>query len=682
MRERIRTCAVLALGSFAHTVTQTLPRGAFAGPVVHLEASAPGLRRHAWMPKALHATAITDLHHSRPAAREALLSSATRMLEANDHALRALADGSRPTLILLAGLFDPEAVALLDLAARIRARRPELELIALVALTPPGPDQDGRARAGLALEELGAAFAGAQWELPDASGVLTATQVGTELDACLLAWPDGPRWSAAEAVAALRDSLAAVPFIKTLSPGLGGLRVVPVRAPSEAIRERLADHLAADALERWVAPGGSPPDLAAIERGIFGGLDRSGSSWLVSLAHRADGILADAQELASTDADAASDMVRGRVPELERELQQEIGPGGPLRAAAAGSRGPWYDTARRRAIEAAGAALTGPGGFFRLVELAQAAPERLAALVEAREADAAATDVAAAKADREAATETLRKAIDKPTGLRLRLLGRGAEQLLVPLRVWRDAVIDHASELDRQATLWAEARLIGQLRAEAEQAALALQVFEISLREKLAGLREPSGSANAVPTSGVVVLPGGALHADDAAASVAQSVAPADPGLDSIELASLTGSAAPLVAGVRARLRERLGAAEQSLTLAGALASLPATGPGRAAIDAALSRIEAPLLGPLAGAGGETVLAALPADVDPEALGLPSDVSVVHSSRLEDGLLMRLVANVPVQGLGLRKSALDDATARLEQRRPDAPDLLWRRFPR
>ena len=321
------------------------------------------------------------------------------------------------------------------------------------------------------------------------------------------------------------------------------------------------------------------------------------------------------------------------------------------------------------------------GGFFRLVELAQAAPERLAALVEAREADATATNVAAAQKDREVATETLRKAIDKPPGLRLRLLGKQAEQLLSPLKVWRDAIIDHASELDRQATLWAEARLIERLRADAEQAALALQLFEISLRQQLSGLRQPKVGANALPTSGVVVLPGGAVDANDAAASVAQGVVPADPGLDSVELSSLTGSAEPLVAAVRGRLRQRLGAAEQRLTLAGALASLPATGPGRAAIDAARSRIDVPLLGPRSAAGTELVIAALPADVDPESLGLPEDVSVVRSGRLEDGLLMRLVADVPVEGLGLRKSALDEAVARLEQRRPDAPDLLWRRFP-
>jgi hypothetical protein len=681
MRERIRTCAVIALGPFAQTVAEALPLGAFSGPVVHLRAPAPGLRRHAWMPEALRTASAADLDRSRPGAREGLLASASGVLESNDSALRALSDGPRPTLILLAGLFDPEAVALLDLAARVRARRPELEIVALVALTPPAVDQDGRARAGLALHEIAAAFAGGRWELPDPSGVLTATQVGTELDACLLAWPDGPRWSGVQAASALRDDLAAVPFIQTLGRGLGGLRVVPVRAPSQAVRERLADHLAADALERWVAPGGSEPDLAAVERRIFDGLDRSGTSWLVSLAKRADGLVTEAAELAATDPTAANDLVRGRVPELERELRAEIGAGGKLRNAAEGSRAAWYVTARDRAEEAAGAALTGAGGFFRLVELAQAAPERLAALVETREADATATNVKAALADREAATETLRKAIDKPAGLRLRLLGKQAEQLLTPLKAWRDAIIDHASELDRQATLWAEARLIERLRSDAERAALALQVFEISLREQLSSLRQPTVGANAIPTSGVVVLPGGAVDANDAAASVAQSVDPTDPGLDAVELSSLTGSAEPLIATVRARLRQRLGSAEQSLTLAGALASLPATGPGRAAIDAARSRINIPLLGPRAAAGTELVIAALPADVDPKTLGLPNDVTVVQSGWLEDGLLMRLVADVPVEGLGLRKSALDEAVARLEQRRPNAPDLLWRRFP-
>ncbi len=681
MRERIRTCAVIALGPFAQGVVQALAPGAFTGPVLSLQAPAPGLRRHAWMPDSLRTTSAADLARSRPGARETLLVTASEALAANDGALRALSDGPRPTLILLAGLFDPEAVALLDLAARVRARRPELQIVALVALTPPATDQDGRARAGLALDEIGAAFAGEQWELPDPSGVLTATQVGTELDACLLAWPDGPRWSRAEAAAALRDDLAAVPFIETLGRGLGGLRVVPVRAPSQAVRERLADHLAADALERWVAPGGSAPDLTAVERGIFKGLDRSGTGWLQSLAQRADGLVAEAEELATTSPAAASDLVRGRVPELERALRAEIGTGGRLRIAAEASRATWYDSARERARSTAGAALVGAGGFFRLVELAQAAPERLAALVEAREADATATNVAAAQADREAATEALRRAIDKPAGLRLRLLGKQADQLLTPLKAWRDAIIDHASELDRQATLWAEARLIERLRADAEQAALVLQLFEISLRQQLSGLREPKVGANALPTSGVVVLPGGAVDANDAAASVARGVAPADPGLDAVELSSLHGSAEPLVEAVRGRLRKRLGAAEQRLTLAGALASLPATGPGRAAIDAARSRIDVPLLGPRSAAGTELVIAALPADVDPEALGLPDDVSVVQSGRLEDGLLMRLVADVPVEGLGLRKSALDEAVARLEQRRPNAPDLLWRRFP-
>ena len=682
MRDRIRTCAVLALGPFATAVTDALEPGMITGPILPVRAGSPGLRRHAWMPAALRSTPATELGGTRPAAREDLLARAGRILEANDAALSTLAQAPRPTLVLLAGLFDPEAVALLDLAARIRSRRPELELVALVALTPPAGDTEGRARAGLALHELGAAFGGGSWELPDPSGVLTATQVGTELDACLLAWPDGPRWTRTEALAALRDDLAALPWLETLRRGLGGLRVVPVRAPSAAVRERLTDHLAADALERWLAPGGSTPDLRALERQVFGGLDRAGSSWLVSLAHRADALVDEVAALVAADPDGAAALVRGRVPELERELTGEIGPGGPLRKAAEGARAGWYATIRARGVELAGAALVGPGGFFRLIELAQAAPERLAALVEAREADATATEVAPARADRDAATEALRKAIDKPAGLAVRLLGRQRDQLMKPLEAWRDALIEYASELDRQATLRAEARVLARLRSDAEQAALSLQVFEMGLRQRVGSLRQPDSGLNALPTSGVVVLPGGAVDAEGAAAVVADGASAADAGLDQVDPLRLVGDPEPLIDGVRSRLRDRLGAAEQSLTLAGALASLPDAGPGRAAIESARSRISTPMLGPRSAAGPELIVAALPPDVTAEALGLPDDVVVVRSGRLQDGLLVRTVADVPVDGLGLRKSALDEAVARLRERRPNAPDLLWSRFPR
>ena len=681
MRDRIRTCAVAALGPFAIEVTEALAPGVITGPILPLRARAPGLRRHAWMPAALRSLGADALDRSRPGAREDLLATAGRFLEANDHALAALGGSPKPTLVLLAGLFDPEAVALLDLAARVRSRRPELELIALVALTPPGSDAAARARAGLALQELGAAFAGGEWELPDPSGVLTATQVGTELDACLLAWPDTPRWSRPEAIAALRDDLTALPWLPSLERGLGGVRVVPVRAPSLDVRERLADHLTAEAIEQWLAPGGSAPDLRALEAQLGAGLKRTGSGWLAGVAQTVDALVAEAEELAERDAAAAADLVRGRVPVIERELAGQVGPTGPLRAAADAARSDWYGTARTRALEAAGTALVGPGGFFRLVELAQAAPERLTALAEAREAAAGATEVQAARDERDAATDALRRAIDKPAGLTVRLLGRQRDQLLDPLRAWRDATIEYASELDRRATLRAESRAIGRLRAEAEQAALSLQQFEIGLRSRLEGLRQPGSAANAVPTSGVVVLPGGALDANGAAASVAEGAAPGDAGLGAVDPSGLTGDPDPLIGRVRARVRDRLGTAEQSLTLAGALATLPAAGPGREAIESARSRIAAPLLGPRAQAGAERVIAALPADVTPGALGLPEDVVVVSSGRLQDGLLVRTVADVPVDGLGLRKSALDEAIARLEQRRPDAPDLLWRRFP-
>ena len=682
MRERIRTCALVALGPFAMEVADALPPGTLAGPVLPLRAGSPGLRRHAWMPASLRGASTAELERTRPAAREDLLATAGRVLEENDGALSALGDGPHPTLILLAGLFDAEAVALLDLAARIRSRRPELELVALVALTPPTNDTEGRARAGLALQELGAAFAGQAWELPDPSGVLTATQVGTELDACLLAWPDAPRWSHAEAVAALRDGVCALPWLDALDKGLGGLRVVPVRAPSLAVRDRLADHLTADALEAWMAPGGTAPELDALERQGVHGLPRGGSSWLVTVAQRADGIVDAASALAEGDSAAAADFVRGRVPELERDVAAEIGPAGALRRAAEAARADWYGTVLERSLESAGAALIGPGGFFRLVELAQAAPERLAAQIEARESAAADSQIQAARAERDQATDALRRAIDKPAGLAVRLLGRRRDQLIGPLKAWRDAIVEHASELDRQATLRSEARVLGLLRADAEQAAIALQVFEVALRQHLGALREPGAGLNALPTSGVVVLPGGAVDAEGAAASVAQGAPIADAGLSSVDPLSLRGDPSALIAQVRGRLRLRLGAAEQSLTLAGALATLPTSGPGREAIDSARTRITAPMLGPRSAAGAERVIAALPFGVAPASLDLPDDAVIVRAGRLEDGLLVRTVADVPVEGLGLRKSALDDAVARLEQRRPDAPDLLWRRFPR
>jgi hypothetical protein len=688
MREQRRACAVLGLGPFARSVIDALPPGAFVGPVSQLELPPAGTRAgHDWLPPGLRGPLAPPLQGTRPGGRLDVLSSGRTHLATHVPALRAFRDrchaaGVTPVLLLVAGLFDPQAAGILDLAAMLRATEAldGVQIVLFGALSPPSgaPEPHASSRAALTLQELDAAAAGATWELPQPTGVLRSSQSGSSLDGTLLVWPSGPRWSADEAAAAVADAMLAAPWLPTLPlGGLGAIRALPVRAPAADVRERLADRLAALSIDRWLGPGAVDAPLEVVEGRLLVSPPRTQDDWLAGVRARLQEVVGGAAALAVSDPEAAADRVRGTVPALDRELQSEIGAEGPMRRSAEDAARRWTAGARAQALAVVEELCArSDGGGFALIALAQQAQDRLSVLRDAAERQIGASDPGSARAALDAATERLRAAIDKPAGLTVRLLGRGAPRLLEPLQEWNGACEGWAEAIWAQAAARVEAGALAMLLSELRASANALQEFEVQLRSVGESARRGGRAANQRPVRGVVVLPGGAVDPDEAAERLERLGAPG--GGPWLKPRHLLEDPAPRLLELQEHLRTRLGAAEAQLTLAGALASLPEDGPSRAALDRVVGVAQAPLL---AGDGREELVAVLPPDVDPQTLRLPEGTLVARAPRRDDGILVRLAGGFRGGALGLRKAALDEGLSRHAARDPDSPDLSWRRFP-
>jgi|GEM_PF-4970735 len=688
MREQRRACAVLGLGPFAQAVLDGLPDGAITGPIVSLRLGTAGSRAgHDWLPMSLRAPAPPSLVDTRPGGRLDVLAAGRSTLRAHEPTLRAFSDRCRDAgvpaaLIVVAGLFDTQAAGLLDLAAMLRASESlgEMQIVLLAALSPPAdrPEPQASARAALSLQELSIANSGAPWELPQPSGVLSSPQSGSSMDASVLVWPSGVRWSQEEAVATVLDVLASLPWLPELPEGgLGAARAVPVRAPAVDVRDRLADRLAALAVDRWLAPGVPVPPLAQIEARALAGAPVDGGDWLDDVRSKLDGLVKEITALAGDAPDAAADRVRGEVPAFDRAVSAELGARGALRAAVDDGVRRWV-----AGVQAQGLAIadelcaTADGGGFALIALAQQVPERLAALRDARDQVQQGATPGEAREVLDVATEALRVAIDKPVGLSVRLLGRGAPRLLEPLQAWRAAADAWATAHWTQTCARAEATALRRLTEQAQAMANRVQEFEVTLRAAAESVRASGRAANQQPLRGVVVLPGGAVDPDEAAEKLEHLGGEGRGAWLSVH--KIGTDPAPILRDLRERLRLRLGAAEAQLTLGGALASLPDDGPSRAALDRVIAQVGAPLLG---GEGREELVAILPPDVEPGDLRLPLGARVVVSPRREDALLVRVAGGFDIAALGLRKAALDEGLSRLTARSPSSPDLLWRRFP-
>lgn len=682
MKEQPRACAILGLGPFGVSALDGVAPGAFRGPVIPLQIPRATSRSgHDWLPRSLDPAALPG---TRPGRRLDLLTVGRNLVRPHEVPLRHFANACRAAgvpgaIVLVGALFDPEAASLLDLGALLRASEATagLSLHAVLALRPPTEADEPRAsaRAALALRELAAADAGGDWELPQPGGVLRASQAGLPWDSVGLCWPGGPRWSAAEATGAVLDALASVPWLPEIPTGLWAARALPVHAPAPALRDRLADRLTAAAVDRWLAPPAAPLPLPEA-RLLAGRPSEDGVDWFAGVRRRAEAVVAGARE--AGDAEAAADGVRGAVPQLERDLRAEVGPGGPMRRAVDDAARRWLAAVRVQALAVARElAAADSGGGFLLIEAAQQAEERLGVLRDQAEAQARA-DVKGAMEALEEATEALRVAIDKPAAWTVRLLDRKGGRLLAPLQTWLDALLSWASAVQAQSVARAEAHVLSTLARELGQAALPLQGFELALRKAAVGLGRSARAANQEPARGVLVLPGGAVDADDAADALAESLGAGALGLGGGPLEQLLGDPAPVLLELRERLRDRLGPAEASITLAGALGSLPERGGARQALDEGVRSALAPLL---PGATEERV-AVLPPDVVPSALRLPEGTAVVRRSRSDDALLVTLAGGFPLETLGLRKAALDEGLTRLRERvGPSDPDLAWERFP-
>lgn len=684
MREQRRACAVLGLGPFAHRVLDSLPAPAPAGPRIYLRLRpAPSRAGHDWLPASLRGPGAPSLEDTRAGRRLDVLASGRATLRAHEPALRGFAGRCRElgvpaSLLVVTALFDAESAGLLDLAAILGSMEAldGVDVHVLAALAPPSDASEPRsaARAALTLAELDVAGQGSPWELPQPGGVLVSSQAGMPAESALLVWPAGPRWDTDEAVAAVADAVRGVPWLPEIPTGLAALRCTPVLAPAADLRERLADRAAANTVERWLAPGEARASLEDVESRVLAGAPSEGGAWLERVQRRVGDLRARAAEVARDEPDAAADLVRGEVPALTRQVEAELGVGNELRQGADDAARRWVAGARAQAL-AVGDELCrrGDGGGFALIELLQQAPERLAErAAEAERRVGRANPQGAADALAEA-TEALKRAVDKPAGLKVRLLGKAAPRLLEPLDRWASAFVAWAEAHHLQAAARVEAGALRSLHGELLRAANQAQQFEILLREAAEGLRRSGRAANEAPRRGIVVLPTGAEGLDDAADSLEQLSGVGGQGW--LQATDLAGDPSAGLVTLRDRLRSRLGAAEARLTLGGALASLPAEGPAREELDRKVAAACAPLVG---GEGREETVAVLPPDAEPTDLGIEG--LVVRDPRREDGLLLRLAGGLSAASLGLRKSALDEGLARLVEREPNDPDVLWRRF--
>lgn len=594
---------------------------------------------------------------------------------------RCRAAGVPAALVVICGLFDPHAAGLLDLAASLRASESldGMQVVLLAALSPPlgASEPHASARAALSLSELDAALSGAAWELPQPTGVLSSPQSGSPIDATVLVWPSGPRWTEEEAVASSIDALLALPWIPELpQAGLGAARALPVRGPASDVRERLADRLASLAVDRWLAPGTTDLDTDGIQLRVLGGAPGEQTDWLTSVRARVHSIMDEVRELAVSDPESAADRVRGEVPALDRAITGELGAHGVMRRIAEGGARRWTAGAKAQA-RAVADELAGrsDGGGYALIELCQLGPERLALLREAAEKRIGTSDPEGARSRLDVATEVLRTAIDKPAGLSVRLLGRGAPRILEPMTAWCAAFEAWAAAQWAQTAARSEAGALAALGSELLAAGNQIQGFEVRLRQAVDAVRRAGLAANQRPQRGVVVLPGGAIDPEEAAEKL-ERLRP-NPGGVWLTAADLLEDPATPLAALRDQLRSRLGAAEAQLTLAGALSSLPPDGPSREVLDRVVTLAGAPLLG---GAGREEFVAVLPPDVDPADMHLPEGTLIVPAPRRDDALLVRVAGGFGIAALGLRKAALDEGLSRLQTRKPTSPDLLWRRF--
>jgi len=685
MVQQRRACAVLGLGPFAHRVLDRLPAQAPTGPRIYLRLRPAGSRAgHDWLPAALRGPGAPSLEDTRAGRRLDVLASGRATLRAHEPALRGFSARCRErglpaALLIVTGLFDAEAAGLLDLAALVGSME-ALDGVAVHlvgALAPPSdaPEPRSAARAALTLAELDAAGQGTPWELPQPGGVLVSSQAGLPAEGAMLVWPAGPRWSDDDAVSAVADVVQGLPWLPDVPVGLGALRCTPVLAPAADLRERLADRAAANTVERWLGPGEARAPLAEVEPRVLAGAPSESTDWLDRVSGRVADLRGRAAEVARDEPDAAADLVRGEVPALARAVEAELGAGRELRRAADDAARRWVAGARAQALAVADELCRQvDGGGFALIELAQEAPERLAELAAAAERRVGGANPQGAATELAEATEALKRAIDKPAGLKVRLLGRAAPRLLEPLDRWAEAFVAWAAAHHAQAAARVEAGALRSLHGDLLRAANQAQQFEVLLREAADGLRRSGRAANEAPHRGIVVMPAGAAGLDDAADSLERLGGVGGQGW--LQAQDLGGDPSAGLIALRDRLRSRLGAAEASLTLGGALTSLPADSPARGELDRRVAAACAPLVG---GDGREETVAVLPPDAELTDLGVEG--VVVRDPRREDGLLLRVAGGLTAASLGLRKSALDEGLSRLVERSPKDPDVLWRRFP-
>ena len=664
-----------------------LPAGALAGPCVSLGlASASSHAGHDWLPLALRAPDAPSLVGTRPGGRLDVLAGGRTALRMHEAALlmfrdRCRAEGVPATLVVVCALFDAEAAGLLDLAASLRATESldGMQVVLLSALSPPvgASEPEASARAALSLSELDTALSGSAWELPQPTGILSSPQSGSPIDATILIWPSGPRWTQEEAVSSSLDALLALPWLPELpQAGLGAVRAIPVRGPTPDVRERLADRLAGIAVDRWLAPGDTDLDPSAIQLRVLRGAPSEQTDWLEHVRGRLESLLTEVRELAISDPSSAADRVRGSVPALDREIQSELAAHGRMQKGVEDASRRWSAGARAQALAVADELVArAAGGGYALIQLCQLGPELLAVVKESAEKRIGASDPSGARSRLDAATEELRLAIDKPAGLSVRLLGRGAPRVMAPVKVWCEAFEAWAAAEWTQAVARSESLALNVLGAELLEVGNQIQSFEVRLRQAVAAVGRADRAANQRPERGVAVFPGGAIDSEEAAEKL-EGLGPHIGGAW-LKASDLLEAPATLLSALRDRLRSRLGAAEKQLTLAGALSSLPSEGASRETLDRVVMQAGAPLLG---GVGREELVAVLPPGVKPADMHLPEGSVAVEAPPMDDALLVRIAGGFGPAALGLRKAALDEGLRRLQERDPKCPDLLWRRF--